>query len=266
MISTTNMAAMICVAVITILGPFALLTIWCIKKKAKLMPALTGVIIFMVFARTLEMIPHMFFLFTENPISRVLTTTPILYALYGGLVAGIFEETGRFTAFHLLKKKFPGKETSITYGIGHGGFEVMSIVGFGFVQYISIAFMINNGSMDSMMASATGDALTSLETAVSLVSSMTVTTCALALLERVYALIFHIALSVLVYHAVTVPGKKWLFPVAILLHAGLDIFAGLYQSQVLSLLTTELISIFFTTLVAFWAYLIYTGKKVKLKA
>ena len=266
MIPTSTLAAMLCVSIVTILGPILILTLWCIKKKVKVMPALAGAVVFLIFARILEMIPHMFFLLSDNPVSQVLTTTPILYALYGGLVAGIFEETGRLTAFRFFLKKFPGKETAITYGIGHGGFEALSIVGFGFIQYFSIAQMINNGTMDTMMAAASGDALTSMETAVSLVSSMTITTCILSILERTYAFIFHIALSVLVYHSVTVPGKKWLFPAAILLHAGLDIFAGLYQMNALSLPVTEILGIIYTALVAFGAYRIYTGNKEAVSA
>ncbi len=261
MIQTTTLAAMLSVSIFTILGPIIILAVWCIKKKANLMPALAGAIIFLIFARVLEMIPHFFFLFTDNPVSRVVTANPLLYALYGGLVAGIFEETGRLTAFRFLSKKSTGKETAITYGIGHGGFEAMTIVGFGFIQYFSIAQMINNGTMSTMMATATGENLASMETAVSLVSSMTVTTCVLCILERAYAFIFHIAMSVLVYHSMTVPGKKWLFPVAILVHAGLNIFAGLYQTGILPLSVTHVISIIYTGLAAFFAFRIYTSKK-----
>lgn len=261
MISTATLAAMLSVSIFTIVGPIIVLTIWFIKRKTKLMPALAGAIIFLVFARVLEMIPHILFLSTDNPISQILTSNPLLYALYGGLIAGIFEETGRLTAFHFLLKKNSGKEMSVTYGIGHGGFESMTIVGFGFIQYFSIALMINNGSMDSMIAAATGENLTSLQTAASLVSSMTVTTCILCIIERTYAFIFHIALSVLVYHSIAIPGKKWLFPVAILLHAGLDFFAGLYQTGILSLPITEGIGIIFTGLVALFAFRIYTQKE-----
>ena len=66
MIQTTTLAAMLSVSIFTILGPIIILAVWCIKKKANLMPALAGAIIFLIFARVLEMIPHFFFLFTEG--------------------------------------------------------------------------------------------------------------------------------------------------------------------------------------------------------
>ncbi len=259
--SNITIAAILSVSIFTISVPFLLLIFWCVRKKAKAMPALAGAIIFLIFARILEMIPHIFFLFTDNPVSRTITSTPILYILYGALMAGIFEETGRFTAFHFLKNKFPEKETAITYGIGHGGFESISIVGFGFIQYFSIALMIQNGSINKMLDSVTGENLTSLEAVITLISSLTVGSCALTILERAYAFVFHIALSVLVYHSIHLPGKKWLFPVSILLHTGLDIFAGLYQTGILPLLVTEIIGVIYTGIVAIWAYRIYKDNK-----
>ena len=40
-----------------------------------------------------------------GPYGQKIWETPWLYALYGGLAAGIFEETGRLAAMKLLKKK-----------------------------------------------------------------------------------------------------------------------------------------------------------------
>lgn len=259
--TTQTLSAILSVSIITISAPILVLILWCYRKKAKVMPALAGAIVFLVFSQILEMIPHMFFLFTDNPVSRVITSVPILYALYTGLVAGIFEETGRFVAFRFLRKKFPGKETAITYGIGHGGFEAMSLVGFGYIQYFSIAMMIHKGTIDEMLSSYSGETLASLEQIVSLISSLSVEICVITIIERIYAFVFHIALSVLVYHAVNVSGKKYLFPVAILLHAGLDLFAGLYQMDALPLVATEAIGIVYTGLTVLFAYRIYTADK-----
>lgn len=260
MISTANLAAMLVAGIITILTPIILLVFWCVKKKAKVMPALGGILIFMIFARTLEIIPHMFFIFSGNAISKVITGNPLLYVLYGGLMAGIFEETGRLVAFRFLAKNYSGKENAVSYGIGHGGFEAMSIVGFGFIQYFTLALMINDGSMATAMAAASGQELTSLKEVVTFISSLTAATCVVNVVDSLCALILSIALSVILYHSFTVPGKKWLFPVAILLHAGLSIFAGLAQTEVLPVILTEAMAIIYTGFVARWAYLIYTGK------
>lgn len=256
-----TLSAILSVSIITISVPILILIFWCCRKKAKVMPALTGAIVFLIFTQILEMIPHIFFLFTDNPVSRVITSNPFLYALYVGFVAGVFEETGRFVGFRFLQKKFPGKETSITYGIGHGGFEAMSLAGFRYIQYFAIAMMIHKGTIDEMLAGYSGTELASLEQIVTLISSLSVEICVITIAERIYAFVFHVALSVLVYHAVNVSGKKHLFLAAILLHTGMDFFAGLYQMDVLPLVATEAIGIIFTGLTVLFAYRIYTAKE-----
>ena len=64
-----------------------------------------------------------------------------------GFFPGLFEETGRFVAFKTLLRKRKQRETSISHGIGHGGFEVMLIIGLNLVSYIMMGLMINNGSI-----------------------------------------------------------------------------------------------------------------------
>jgi uncharacterized membrane protein YhfC len=48
-------------------------------------------------------------------------------------------------------------------------------------------------------------------------------------MERVSAMLIHVACSILVFYAVTTPTRRWMFPLAILLHAFVDFFAALYQ-------------------------------------
>ena len=57
--------------------------------------------------------------------------------------------------------------------------------------------------------------------------------------ERALVTCLHIALSVPVFQAAKRPGKRWLYPAAILLHAGMDVFAALYQRGVLSIWLSE---------------------------
>ena len=49
--------------------------------------------------------------------------------LYGGLMAGVFEETGRYVSFKWFLKKETRIQDGLSYGIGHGGIEAMLIVG-----------------------------------------------------------------------------------------------------------------------------------------
>lgn len=100
--TTQTLSAILSVSIITISAPILILILWCYRKKAKVMPALAGAIVFLIFSQILEMIPHMFFLFTDNPVSRVITSVPILYALYTGLVAGIFGNGSHWHCLHRI--------------------------------------------------------------------------------------------------------------------------------------------------------------------
>jgi hypothetical protein len=87
----------------------------------------------------------------EHAVSRFLSANPVLLALVAGLFPGVFEETGRLVAFKTVLRKRRNRETSISYGIGHGGFEVILILGLTYIQYIAYAVMINTGMCIGVM-------------------------------------------------------------------------------------------------------------------
>jgi uncharacterized membrane protein YhfC len=58
---------------------------------------------------------------------------------------------------------------------------------------------------------------------------MTVSSIGIAVMERVSAMMGHVAFSILVFDAARTPKKGWMYPFAIFLHAFLDFFAVLYQ-------------------------------------
>ena len=49
--STSTLSAILSVGILTISVPILVLIVWCVKMKAKVLPALTGAIIFLIFAR-----------------------------------------------------------------------------------------------------------------------------------------------------------------------------------------------------------------------
>lgn len=58
------------------------------------------------------------------PVSRVLNNAPFLLCIIAGIIQGFFEEGGRYFAFTKILKRTEPK-TSILYGIGHGGVELV---------------------------------------------------------------------------------------------------------------------------------------------
>ena len=70
-----------------------LLAIWLVKKyNCKIETILIGAGTFFLFALVLESLVHLVVLKSVPAIQE----NTLYYALYGGLMAGLFEETGRF--------------------------------------------------------------------------------------------------------------------------------------------------------------------------
>lgn len=108
-------------AVIGIILPIVVLIVWKMKQgKIRLKPAVAGAVVFIIFAQMLETVPKLF-LFGDTKISEYVWSHPWAYVTAGCLLAGIFEEIGRYVAFRFFLKDYHDRKDAITYGIGHGG-------------------------------------------------------------------------------------------------------------------------------------------------
>ena len=194
------------------------------KKGAQVLPFFVGCGVFVLFALLLETLMHQLVLKLLPVGERILGNT-LLYALYGGFAAGIFEETGRFVAFTtVLKKRLDNDRNALMYGAGHGGIEAVLTLGATYASYIVMGIMVNAGLADKLTAGLSGASLEQMQTVFATLGTLTPGTCLLAVVERIVAVTTHICLSVLVWFAAKQPEKVYLFPLAILLHAVLDGF------------------------------------------
>ena len=90
------------------------------KKKATFFSFATGLLIFLVFALLLESIVHSI---VFRATGTLITGNLFLYALYGALMAAVFEETGRYLGMKFIMRNHLTKENALMYGVGHGGIE-----------------------------------------------------------------------------------------------------------------------------------------------
>lgn len=227
-----SIAGMVVAGLVSILLPIVLAIIIRKKTKAWIPSLFIGAGVMIVFALILESIVHrIVFRVTGDAITGNL----LIYALYGGLAAGVFEEGGRFIAMKTLMKKHLRKENALMYGVGHGGAEAILLVGVTMVSNLIVAAMINSGSIYSMFATMS-DA--EKEIAIKQISPLWTTPSGdffLAGAERIIAIALQICLSYLVYRAVR--GKKPILLItAIILHALCDgitvIVARLYSTYI----------------------------------
>ena len=201
------------------------------KHRAKLSSILIGAGTFILFALVLESILHQLVL--KGPHGSDILGNTLLYALYGGLAAGVFEETGRFLSMKFLMKKEPSKPLpGIAYGVGHGGAEMLIIFGITMINNLVISALINSGQADAIFAKVPKEAAGQLQAQLDQLQTLGAGTLLIGLWERFSALILHLGLSMLVWVAVRKGGKwLWLFPAAIVLHAIVDAGTVLLQKS-----------------------------------
>lgn len=212
MINGFSIAGTIVTAVLSIGLPFLLLGLLQWKTKKAMIPALVGAGCFVVFALVLEQLLHVF-------IIPLVMGTPWLYAAYGCLAAGLFEETGRLVGLtYLCKKRDASLGTGLAYGVGHGGIEAIVLVGLSAISNLTVMLQYQSGAMSTAMQSV-GAQLAAMPPEVFWWGGI----------ERVIAIALHIALSMLIWMVVTKRVPFWFYPIAILLHALVNTPAMLYQ-------------------------------------
>ena len=208
------------------------------SKKANLSPFFVGCAVMVLFAFVLEALCHRVIL--GSSVGKKIQDNTWLYALYGGMMAGLFEETGRFLAFStVLKKKLNNDANALMYGAGHGGIEALVILGITSLNNIIYSVLINIGKTSVLTAPLPEELRGQVETAIQALITTPSWQFLLGSVERIFAVTLHIALSVLVWFAVKKQGKRYLYPVAILLHFLMDAATVLLSKSGVSVLIVE---------------------------
>ena len=235
-VGTNAFAALGVGAVLAIILPITIALIWKFKKKERFTTILIGVAAFVLFAMIIEKLIQNVLIFPtqmmlpDHAVSRFINARPLLWALVVALFPGVFEETGRLIAFKTVLRKRKNRETSISYGIGHGCGEAMILLGITYIEYIVFAVMINLGTFQTVIDQAAAQAPDQINTVYALagqIASFSMASLGIALFERVFAVLFHIGASILVFYACKDKKKIWLYPLAIILHTAMDFIAAL---------------------------------------
>lgn len=218
-------------AIICLVVPIALLVGVRLKTHRGLLAGLTGAVCFIVSALVLEQLVHSV-VFSAFPL---LPQNTVLYTAYGCLMAGLFEETARYAGLRFLCRKDASLVTGIAYGIGHGGAEAILLAGLPCLSSLFVLIVARAGALEAIF----GAELTAAIEAQLFSQGLSPLLLLVPGLERLAAMGLHVALSLLVWMAVTrrLPAAA-LFG-AMLLHAFANVGAALYQCGVFSLLAAE---------------------------
>jgi len=229
------------------------------RKGADVPPFWIGCVVFLAFALVLESAVHRLIL--GSAAGAVIRGSLWLYAAYGGLMAGLFEETGRLLAFCTVLKKYRDRDVdALMYGAGHGGFEAAAVLGITMLSNLAYSLLINLGGSAAVTAPLSGDQLAQVEAAFATLITTPPLHFLVGSAERVFAAALQLALSVLVWFAVKDRRSRALFPLAILIHALVDAVTVLLAGWGVPLLLLEALIGVLAALTALLARRVWTRR------
>lgn len=230
-------------AALTVIAPLGVM-VFLRKRGGRWGEFVIGFGTFFLFAMVLEALVHQVVL--TGPLGAVIQGNIWLYGLYGGLMAGLFEEVGRFIAFKVFLKKRRKPVTALSYGIGHGGGEAFLLLGLTYISNLVLIASVKGGAEVPAEITAALESLAAVPAGTFLWAGF----------ERLSAVVFHVSASVLVFAAANRPGKLWLLPAAVLAHFALDFIAVAANAR-LPVAVTELLVAAFAAAVAVLAARVY---------
>lgn len=169
-------------------------------------------------------------------ISKLIDKTSTIFYFFASISPGLFEETGKYIYLNYLISKEKKKFISINYGIGHGGIECFMV---------GLSLLSNIFAKDQLIKQGI------------LKEDITIYICLMSIIERLFAIMLQISLSIIVYKSII--EKKIIFYIsAIIIHDGIDLIALLKHKGFLkSIYITELIIAIFSSCLSFYAYNLY---------
>jgi uncharacterized membrane protein YhfC len=162
----------------------------------------------------------------------------IIYSLFLGITAGIFEETARFICFKFFLKNKCQWHSGIAFGAAHGGIEAMIFAFPACINNLIYSLSINSGKFESMLTKSGISSNVISQMKVSLISAKSYLFI-IPGLERVFAITLHIAMSLMVLYAVKYK-KSIYFLYAILFHALVDSPLGVFRHFGVNVMFSEL--------------------------
>ena len=228
------------------------------KQQTKISWLIAGAVGFLVSARVLELAVHYLCIVADNPVSRFINGNTAIFVLYWIAMAGVFEECGRHIVLKYILKKNRTRENAVLYGIGHGGIEILAVLLPSMITYLAVAVLFSGGDTESALQTLniTDETAEAALPAVQAAAAFDYGMMAMNVIERLFAMLFHIGLTVIVFYGV-VNDKKVFLPVAILLHMLMDTFPALYQRGLVPLWSVEVWAAVWTAIVVFIAVKLY---------
>ena len=260
-VPTTSLLFMVIALVISIALPLGLGIYFRKAKRADILPFFIGCAVMILFAFVLESFVHQAVF--RSPVGETIQNTTWMYALYGGAMAALFEETGRLLAFRtVLRKNRNNDANALMYGAGHGGIEALVILGITSLNNIIWSVLINTGNLSVLTGALTGDLLKQAEEAAQTLITTPSWHFLMGGVERILAVVLQISLSVLVWFAVKEKTYRRGYVIALLIHLAVDGVTVVLAQNGASLLLVELAVAVMAAVTALYAKKIWSRYSV----
>lgn len=252
-ISKISLVAMMFSCLISFVLPL-IFVIYFKHRKADYYALFTGIAVMILFVFGLEAVFHQLIL--QSSVGSVINRHIQLYALYGGLMAALFEEGGRWLAFRTVLRTRIGKDVdALMYGAGHGGCEAF-LLG---VTMLSNLFLVMNS--EQLMGSLDENTVAGMHDSMAILMSTPWYIFFLAGLERIAAFAAQLSLSVLVWFSVKNGKKKYLL-ISFFAHFMLDAFAVILKDVSNNVILTEAFVFFMSAVIVVIARKIWCENRV----
>jgi len=164
----------------------------------------------------------------------------LLLALFLGLSAGVFEETARYLTYRFWARDARAWSHGLMLGAGHGGIEAILLGALGAVNFFGLLYAANN---EVALGVLTPEQQAQITDTLNTILSTPLPGLLLGAVERLFAVITHLALSILVLQIFLRRRKVWLL-LAIAWHALLNMVAVIGATRLGAYTTEALIGAF----------------------
>ena len=234
MVSTLSLLAICFTLLLSLILPVIVLLVLMKGRKGVFGVWVAGALGFVV-PQLVIRIPILQAISAQTAFQKWTQESPYLYAFALALTAGLFETTGRLLVLKFGLSKKLSYMTGLTAGAGHGGIESIMIVGMTYINNLVISLMINSGQLATLIPG-------NPEMAESIRKSLVETTPDLFLMagfERVFTMVFQIALSVLMTLLIMKKHAVLGFFLVTLLHFAVDFSIVILQIEKTSPIVIE---------------------------
>ena len=164
----------------------------------------------------------------------------IIYAVFLGLSAGVFEETARYLTYRFWAKDARSWSRGLMLGAGHGGSEAILVGALAAVNFVALLAAVNN---ETAMNALPADQRSLVTSALAQIMDAPTGTLLLGAVERVFAITAHLAMSLLVLQVFLRRNIAWLFA-SIGFHTLLNMVAVIAASRLSPFATEGIIGLF----------------------